>query len=180
MKEAFQEYFKKLKEYADKEHGTLPIVPNFEEWDKSMLVGEEDEEGYIQWLPKEIDIDIDWESLEQSFGFSIKEELKEFYTSYLFIDLRGKIDEMHIDFEEIINVDIIPQLIEVAYKDGGYYVPDQQMFMLGGATLGGADDLVILYRNTDGKVICYDPDFEKQVELDRSLTEIIREMEPYR
>ncbi len=180
MKKAFQEYFRKLNEYAYREYGTLPTVVNSDEWDKSMLIGDEDEEGYIQWRPKEIQVNLDWKSLEQSFGFNLKEDLKAYYTSYLFIRLSGEFDEIKINFDRIVDVNTIPQLIKKQHRDGEYYLPGQQMFLLGGVSLDGCDDLLILYRNNDGKVICYDPELKRQFVFDYSLAEIIGGMEVYR
>lgn len=53
------------------------------------MVGEVDEEDYIQWMYKEKEEQINFSELEKELNLVFPDAVKEFYNSYYFLELQG-------------------------------------------------------------------------------------------
>lgn len=177
MREAFDSYFKKLREYAMKELGTLPSVPYSEKGNRNIIVSEPDEEGYVEWIPKLQDEEIDWKSIEKELGFVVCDELKAYYSTYLFASLDGKFEGVYLHFDPIGDGEIIYDTVKRHFSDGQYYFPNSQTFVLGMAIVDEDDNYFIFYDNRTSGVFVYENDRHNTVVLTNSIADVIDSME---
>ena len=171
MKECLKQHFDKLKELYLKEFGTMPTSPYFEEC--NMFVSKEDDDGYAEWIPKEIS------NIEIKNKEKLNDELIEFYSSYYYLSLRGDYKNIHFDFNiEMYSEEKINISIECAIRDGEYYFKDSNYLLIATACKDGNDDLLVFYDLNNRKVFLYDQDLgEKNGDI-FELKEIIKNMKP--
>lgn len=81
-----------LKEYLDKyfsmwktENNSLPLIPYDEDKETVLYVGEENDDGDIQWKYRPADRTVDFSETEKKFSITIPQEVKEYYNSYWFL-----------------------------------------------------------------------------------------------
>lgn len=143
MQEAFEIYFSKLKEYCQIEFNTYPKVSFDEGINKELIIGEPDNEGYIAWLPRKINKPFDFIPVERGYNFSLNEEIKEYFASYLFLSLAGFFEDLELDFEPVSEFSEIEVTIRRQIENGRYYFPDKDYLLIGSG--GDGDDDFITF-----------------------------------
>ena len=179
FKSAFEEYYKKSETIHKITFETLPTVcvnPDDKEIDKDMLCSNEDEDGYVVWKLKEIE-EFDFEEIEKETGFKLSNELKAYFSTYMFLCLAGEYDGIKFSFDALKSKEYIQKKILISKKDGDYYFENEQTFVLGSATYENNDAYVIFYDNKTEKVFVYEDDTNNKIETDKSLLEIINNMQ---
>ena len=176
IKLAFCNYFLKLESLYAETFGTKPTVPYSDSLDKEMLLGSPDEEGEIQWLPKEQE-KIDWQTVETDLGFSLKKELKDYYNTYLFLAMPGMINNCELHFYRIDGSEPLNRIVIRNYHDAQAVFPNTQTFLIGNANIDDDDSYFIYYDNASGEMFCYESDTENRVLLSSSIAKIIGNME---
>jgi len=177
MKKAFECYFKKLMDYSIKTYGAKPSCSYTDRLNKALLVSEPNEDKEVEWLPKLQDVLVIWKDIEDKLGFIVCDELKAYYSTYLFLSMAGKFGSGYLYFQPISSQNRIVDTIMQQYKDAQYIFPNTQMFLLGNATINDDDSYFIYYDNSTSKTFCYESDTKKQVLLSYSLAKTIYEME---
>lgn len=177
MKEAFDIFFEKLNRVYEEEFGTKPMIPYSEKWNRDLLVSEPDDEGYVEWEPKLQAEVINWDSIEDSLGFKICEELKEFYSTYSFADLEGRYNKILISFDGVNIVKSVENLVKDAYEIGKYDFPNSEVFALGDAVIRDDDGYTLYFDNKDGRLFAREFDTNRTVEVSNSIAEVIANME---
>lgn len=181
FKLAFEEYYKNLENIHKITFETLPTVcVNIEDkdLDKEMICSSEDEDGYFVWKLKEIE-SVDFDEIEKEIGFKICEELKTFYSTYLFLQLSGEFKEISLYFDTLKSNKYVQKRILIARKDGEYYFENSQIFAIGSATYEDDDSFVIFYDNKSGEIFIYENDTNKKIIINKSLLEIIKNMKVF-
>lgn len=156
MKNAINNYYQKLEKTYLEEFNSKPTVTYTEKLNKSLLISKPNEDGEVEWRPKFIDEKIDFRALEKEFGFKISDELKEYYSTYYFLRLRGEIGKIDLRFYPLNKN--IEETIKQHLKDGRYYFEDEQIFLLGDANVNGIDGYFVFYDNKTEELFCYDCD----------------------
>ena len=177
MKEAFDIFFEKLNRVYEEEFGTKPMIPYSEKWNRDLLVSEPDDEGYVEWEPKLQTDDIDWASIERELGFSLCEELKEFYSTYSFADLDGRYNKMFINFDGVNIKKGVEVMVRDAYEIGKDDFPNSEVFAIVDAQIRDDDGYTLYFDNKDGRLFAREFDTNKTVEVSNSITEVIANME---
>ena len=177
MKTAYEEYFSKLNSLYFTVFGTKPTVPYLEAYNKEMLIGVPNEDGEIQWAPKEQQNEFDWNNLEKEFGFTLCRELKEYYNTFYFLSLSGMLKFYELHFYRIDGTEPLDSIAFRNYKDGQHVFPCTECFLIGNASINDDDSFFIYYDNSTGKVFCYESETKKEFLLSYSLAEIIENME---
>lgn len=177
MKEAFDLYFKKQEALFRKYFGSLPTVCYTDSLNKSLLVSAPNADGEVEWQPRLQTAAVDWGKLESIIGFRIRDELKAYYGTYLFLSLDGKRDGVEMHFLPIGKNKTVEGSVRQNLSDALYTFPGTQTFLLGGACIDGDDGYFIYFDNNTGQVYCYESDTKNRVELGSSLAEIIADME---
>lgn len=179
MKKAFAIYFEKLNKVNYKEFKTYPTVAYTDMLNKDLLIGEPDEDGYIQWQAKIQTQQVDFKSIEMKLGFKLCNEIKDYYSSYLFLLMRGDIRNRDLRFFPIDSEENVENLMLSAHKNGEKYFPGCQMFMIGIANIDGDDSYMLFYNNETEKLFCYADETKLIKRFRNSLTKVIETIKPY-
>jgi len=118
-----------------------------------------------------------WTVVEENLGFALCEELKAYYSSYLFLSMSGKFGSADLYFQPISSQENLVGIISQQFKDGQNAFPNTQIFLIGNAIINNNDGYYIYYDNVTSKVFCYEMETQKQVLLAYSLIKIIGQME---
>ena len=176
MKEVFDKYFEKLNEVYDTEFKTKPSVPFMEDIDSKLIVSQPDEEDYVEWQPVEFKKELDWKVLEDEIGFELSNELKEYYSTYLFCDLKGYIDKMYFNFYPIYN-DNIFGYVRQHFADGQWIFENSQIFLIGDACVQDNDAYFIYYDNKNKNLFLYFSEDDQNNRIDLgTLSQVISDM----
>lgn len=179
MQDAFEIYFSKLKEYSIKEFNSNPTVCFDESINKELISGEPDEEGYISWFPKKINTTFDFFPKEKKHNIYLHQEIKEYFTTYLFLRLSGLFEGMELDFEPISDFLELAVIIERQIVDAKYYFPDEQYLLIGSGSDGSDDSYNIFYDNKAPKLVCVSTETDKIKHINKPLSFVIRMMEVF-
>jgi len=179
MQYAFDIYFSKLKEFSLAEFGSKPTVSYDEGINKELIIGEPDNEGYIAWLPKKISTTFDFIPIEERYDLYLSEEIKDYYTTYLFLRLSGSFEGMELDFEPISEFSELSIIIERQIIDARYYFPNKQYILIGSGSDGDDDSFNIFYDNKDPKLVCVSTETERIKLINQPLSSVIQMMEVF-
>jgi hypothetical protein len=176
MQGAFDSYFSKLIEYYRKESGSYPTISYDEGVNKELIIGEPDKEGYVAWLPKKINTKFDFIPIEKKFKMCLNEEVKEYFTTYLFLRLSGVFEDMELDFDPISEFSELGATIERQITDARYYFTDETYLLIGSGSDGSDDSFNIFYDNRDSKLVCVSTETEKNKFINKHLSFVIQTM----
>ena len=161
MREAFETYFKNLDTSYRQEYGNHPKVVYRSECDKKgiYISGTLDSEGYAEWQPVLQDEPIMFEDLESELGFTIHPHIKQYFTTYWFMQLAGDRGEDQFYLESIEpNVNII-ELVRQCYEKANIdYMKPGVFCAIGDAYMDENEDCGLYVNNETGEVICVDWD----------------------
>lgn len=177
MKTAFLNYFHELQILYEKTFGSRPTISYTKELNPDLLVGNQDEDGEIQWVPIKQTKDLDWDFLMRRLGFSLREEIKEYYTTFFFLMLSGSYNGCKLNFYCIDGSKPVELVIIRAFEDAQYIFPKQAFFLIGNAVVHDDDNYFILYDNNTGRLFCYDSETQKEIVLSNSIADVIGNME---
>ena len=180
MKEAFEVFFKKNNDSWMRTIGTLPKVvkSKFNE-NCGLFVSEKDGDGEIQWQPKEQTEKVDFSFAEETLGFSIQPQIKEFFNTYWFLELEGSTDEVNqIQINPVLPTMDIVELAKKSFNVRGYrFNKDDNYFLLASfCEINGDDGYAVLVANTTGKVYAVQPIEKKSQEIAESIEELLLKM----
>lgn len=165
LKKFIDQYFEVSKEIFGSH---LPMLPYNEDEPSSLYVGEMDEEEWIQWQYVPVDRIIDFSGLEEEYAVHIPEELREYYNSYYFLELRGFWDNEEIILDKIDETTDVLEVFRCVLNDNG------NMISIG--TRGSYCSICV--KLDSGRVISYDWEFEKESVLADSLSEFFSKLKP--
>ncbi len=183
MKEAFDIYFARLKEYWQKEEGSYPKMYFDSCCHKHLtpLILKEfskDEHGRSQWQPIAQTKPIDFEILEKKLGFSIHQSIKDYFSYFWFVRIEGW---SHLWGYIWLNgvfptIDILNQ-INGGFEDGKdrHYLNDDIYF-----PIGGCDSESFFINNRTGEVTAVIPYEQYSEHFSNSLENIIKNIFMYR
>lgn len=177
VKAAFKIYFSKLDLLYSSSFGTRPTVPYTENLEKSLLIGDPDEDGEIQWSPKEQATKTDWSNCERQLGFALCQELKDYYNTFYFIAVSGTFGSSELHFYRIDGTEPLEKVVLRNYSDAQYTFPGSEMFLIGNAVVNDDDSYFIYYDNMTGKLFCYEADTKNEILLSYSIAKTIGSME---
>lgn len=177
VKTAFKNYFSKLNSLYRSTFGTSPTVPYTETLEKSLLIGDPDEDGEIQWSPKEQTAKTDWDNCERQLSFALCQELKDYYSTYYFLAVSGTFGACELHFYRIDGSEPLEKVVLRNYSDAQYTFPGSEMFLIGNAVVNDDDSYFIYYDNATGKLFCYESDTKNEILLSYSIAKTIGSME---
>lgn len=179
FKEVFEKYYENLSRKSLEIFGSNPTISyngDDNEIDREMIISKADEDGYSEWKIKAID-DYDFSSVEEKIGFNLCEELKAFYSSYLFLHLAGEYSKITLYFDNLKSKDHIEKRIETSQKDGNYYFDGTEILAIGSAEYKGDDAYVLFYDNKTGRIFIYENDSETKIYIDENLADLISKID---
>ena len=148
MKNAFEIYFKKQRDYWQAKYSSFPQMPYNKAINGRMIIPNTIKEGYVQWQPVLQDRSVDFFLLEKELNLFIHPHIKEYFTSYWFLSLVGLFGNNKLRFTIIpCGIDIL-ELAEESIKWGMKNFPEKKnQFELGFATVDGDDSFLIYVDN---------------------------------
>ena len=163
MKEAFDIYFTKLNEVWQENHRAYPKTFYLKRRDvKDVYVpGTIDEEGYVQWQPKLQTEAVDFELIERELGITIHLHLKEYFSTYWFMQLSGYVGENSYSFDNVYPNAVISELIKKSREEGNIDYMQGIFFAIGDAN----QDCGLYVNNDNGEVICVDWDLARHYDF---------------
>ncbi len=168
---AMNTYFQKLKALYQKNFGTAPTFPWEENAGHQLFISPPDEDGDAQWTPKMA------APLPASVGSTLCSELVSYYSSWYFLQMKGRIRNIDVNFLPFSSVEAATSAAKIAVSDGRDYFPKARCALLATCTVSGIDDMLLFYDQDTGSLFIYDPDKEAKHNVKASLPELISEME---
>lgn len=168
LKEAIKAYLDQYFRMYKIEWNSFPTV-SLEEEDRisTLYVGEEDEEGRIQWIYKPADIIVDFTELEKKHAIVIPYEIKEYYNSYWFFMFGATFENESIYFDSIDeSSDIVLEL------DDWFTHGVKDKIIIG----HGKWNAPLCVKVDTGEVIIWEEDSQRERVLANSLEELFRKM----
>lgn len=167
IKDAMTIYFNRLEDLYKTMFGTLPTVSWSEDYSQELFIGKPDEDNEIQWKAKEA---------EPIHKVKLCKELREFYGSYYYWELRGEYHGVLFAFPAVSSSKSAVRVASTAVSDGNYYFPNQEAALLATCSAHGNDDLILFYLQNKGELFIYDRDKGDVVPLDYSFVDLISSM----
>jgi len=119
VKNALGTFFDELiKGYASTDDG-LPIAPVRGDINHIIYVGKPDVEGWCKWRPIEKSKYYNFKEIEGEFGIKINDDIKEYFNSYWFLQVRATFKSNKITLDAITPEEELERLkrILMGYKD---------------------------------------------------------------
>lgn len=168
---AMSTYFQKLKALYQEQFGTAPTFPWEENADHKLFISSPDEDGDAQWAPKMA------APLPAAVAGALCSELAAYYGSWYFLQLRGRIKNINLDFLPFASLEAAVRAAKAALADGQDYFPMERCVLLATCTVSGIDDMLLFYDQNSNKLFIYDPDKQIKHNIKASLPELIADME---
>ena len=168
---AMSTYFQKLKKLYLDQFGTLATFPWEENASHQLFISLPDEDGDAQWSPKMA------APLDTSVSKLLCSELTAYYGSWYFLQMRGRIQNIDVDFLPFSSADAASRAAKNALKEGHSYFPNEHCALIATCTVNGIDDMLLFYDQNSGKLFIYDPDKQIRHSIQASLPELIANME---
>lgn len=181
MKKAILNYLKKYFNYWQHKTGFLPKVPFDGEFDTKLYVGEVDEYGYIQWMYQENTKKIDFKKWKREVKGELRKEIKEYISSYKFLELVGFLDGNLVCFKIINNdeerdLEEIEKCLEEIEKNAN--VEDLKE-LENCIEIGSYQGIFEMYfDNNNGNIVVYDFDYHKKTIIANTFQELFERLTP--
>ncbi len=172
LKKAVKRYLDRYFDEWAESRGGLPAVPFDEDMETKLFVGEPDDDEYICWQYKENPQLTDFGALEAKTGVELPQQIKDYYTSYLFLQFEGFYEGKPIWLNPITDeTDILAELEYSLLNEN----PDRiEIGVLSDS------DLPLCVDVKTGRVIVWDYEREKSCILSNSLLELFEKLTPAR
>lgn len=171
LRSVMRAYFTALVGNWRERNGTFPKAPWLEEADPSIYVGEPDDAGWVQWLPKEKAVREDFGAVEGRWGVQIHSSVREYFDSFWFCVLGGTFSSRAVQLEPMI-----PGigLAEWQQKVQGYREAHAGMLRHLPIGIESKQSLLVVVDNTTGEVSVEDYESGGFEALAGGLAELIR------
>lgn len=161
LKKALKGYLERYFKMWKKVTGSFPKVIYEEEGFSSLCIGEEDEDGYIEWNYRPADTLIDFSKIEKKHSVVLPQEIKEYYNAYRFHQFAGIFENETIVFAPIENTeDAIFEL------DGWIENVSRELIIIG----HGKWDVPVCVKVHTGEVVIWKPRIGQELLLADSLS----------
>ncbi len=166
IKENLEKCFDRKVRFWMEAFNSNPKAPYIPEIDKNniFIEGTVDDEGYAQWLPIMQTREIDFVSLENKLGFKLHEQMKEYLSSYWFLELIGRMaNDITIYFNKVSGMDdiysvLFSELNTDAFVVTGGITSGHKLILIGIATIKGDDSNEIYFDNETAEMIFINSD----------------------
>lgn len=180
VKAAFEVFFEKNNDSWMRKRGTLPkVVRNKLNENCGLFISEKELSGRVEWQPKEQMEKVDFTQAEETLGFAIHPQIKEFLNTYWFLELRGQTEDVHqIQIDPVLPQMDIVELAKKSFNVRGYrFNKDDNYFLLASfCEINGDDGYAVLVANTTGKVYAVQPREKKSQEIAESIEGLLLKM----
>ena len=147
-----------------------------------LLLDTLDEEWYAVWRPKLQEKKLSFESVEEELGFRIHPQIKQFFNTYYFRTLDGKImsDEGKVSFSlnNILPSMDLANILKHSVSDSEtHYIRNKVFFLIGSyAKINGNDSYLIHVNNETCEVTAVEVGERHSVKLADSIEDLLMNM----
>lgn len=181
VKEAFDIYFEKRAKRIE----LLRKVPyNKNTCPPELILPESlDKDGYAEWIPKLQDKPVDFGKAEAELGFAVSPQIKEYVSSYWFLDLDGRFESEHGTVSLCLKMitpytDIVKFLTEYFNYEDTNCPKEHDLLMIGSfCCINGDDGYLIMADNDTDEVTAVQPLDKRSVHLADSIEELLKKMD---
>lgn len=162
----FEKYIEMWKGFNDSE----PRIPYDDSIEPILYIGEVDEDEYIYWLPKCKDVITDFSVIEKEYNIVLNQDIKEYFNSYWFLDLKGFFRGTNVILEPVIpgkELDNFMQQLK------GYYIMYNELSYIPLGIEVNNNNLIVI-DNTSGKVYFHDLELNKKQYVAENLGDFIK------
>jgi len=170
------EFFKRYEKEFFKKFNKYPSIPYSERWNKDLLIGEPDSSKWIRWQPIVQNKVIDWKLLESEIGFKLRDEIKDYFSSYYFFRIESMIENIMLDLKKISSFEEVTKNVIIWANTAKIAFPEKHCFEIGTAKIDGDDGYYIFIDNDTGKVFCQEFDKMNKVDLADSIGHLFEKM----
>ena len=97
MRQSFDNYYKKLNVLYKKEYGTRPTVTFDSKLKKEVIISKENSDGEVEWKMYPVS-GFSKGIVSEQLGFKISDDVYEYYSTYYYAHLTGRIDDTILYF----------------------------------------------------------------------------------
>lgn len=176
MKEALENYFKRLESSCQNKNGCMPKTVYVEKCDLHgiYIKGSLDQEGYAEWKPILQNQFIDFEQIEKELGFKINEQIKKFFTTYWFMQMYGNYNGNECYFNKIVpNADIRDIILKSHHSGNIDYMKPYNYFHIGDVDNIDHEDCGLYVENSTCKVVGIDWNGAMDCDFSKPLSEFM-------
>lgn len=184
MKEAFDIFFEEMTQNYLKKKGVPPKAPcNEEKYPTGLfLMDTLDENGYAQWKPKLQGNAVSFENIEKELGFKIHPQIKDYLSTYWFLDLDGRLQTQENKIVLRLNGltpynDLNERIVSGFDNEQSHYLSDHKYFLIGTyCMIDGNDSYLIHVNNDTGEVTAVEVMDKISITLANSIEELLMNM----
>lgn len=177
VKMAMECYFTKLKSLYKEKYNTFPTVTYTKDLNPNLLYSKPNDDGEIEWMPCEQTRLPNFSEVENCIGIKIGERLREYYSSYMFIDMSGKIGRTSYYFYPIGATKPVEECIKQNYEDGKNTFQKDGIFAIGNVVIAGDDQYILCFDVQSDTLCVYGVEDESKKLIGNDFVEIIFNME---
>lgn len=169
MKIALHDFFDKYIEMWKSFSGSAPRIAFDEDIQPMLYVSEMDENEYICWLPNSKDVVTDFSLIENDYNIVINQDIKDYFNSYWFLELKGFYNGTNVILEPVIPGKELNNFIQQLQ---GYYMIYNELSYIPIGFEANNNNLIVV-NNADGRVYFDDLERKEKVYVAESLKEFI-------
>ncbi len=148
MHDFFEKYIEMWKQFNDSE----PRVPYDDSIEPILYIGEVDEDEYVNWLPKSKEVITDFSEIEKEYDIVLNQDIREYFNSYWFLDLKGFFKGTNVVLEPVIPGKELDNFIQ---QLKGYYMMYKELSYIPLGVEVNNNNLIVV-DNVSGTVYFHD------------------------
>lgn len=165
IKDAMKSYFEKQNNICLHKYNTLPTTPYDHERRTLIYKGTVNDENLIQWKP------VHAKTIEVK---GLCPELTDFYSSYYYGFIEGKIEDIYYTFPGIFNQNEAINQAKWALRNGEDLFPEENIAIIAICKKNETDGLLLAHEQDTNKLFIWDGETDNRQYLDMSLETLIR------
>ena len=184
MKEAFDIFFSEMNRNWMEKRGCMPKIPcrekDMEKLEYLIVNSNRSKSGYVEWKPQLQKHDIDFAHCEQKLGFSINMQIKEYVSTYWFVNLEGVIihngERISVQLDKILPCYDMEQYVIGSFdKHETHYLTTGEYFLLGSyCSYNGDDSYLVQVSNSTGEVYIVQVIEKISIKIADSIEELLK------
>jgi len=179
IENAVKEYYKKLDKLWSDKRKTHPLIPYIEKIEPyNMYIGPKNQSDYVEWIIQKNSKVVDFSKIEKAIEIELKNEIKQYFSSYWFLNMTGLYENIIVSFTPITPLVDISVFIRERFNIAKEQNRNTDKIEIGIVEIDHDDGYLLLFDNSTGYVEAYDADKKLYQIVAKSLEALIAEMEP--
>ena len=177
MMKEMTDFFRDDSEKFFEKYQRYPATPYSEHLNHDLFIGEPTSSDWIRWQAIPQDKAIDWAPIENSIGFKLRDDIKEYFSSYYFFNTAATVGKATVYLRKIGSIEEVGKNCLLWARIAKTSIPKKQCIVIGAATIDEDDGYTIFVDNKTGAVFCKEFDTMNEVQLSDSISSFFEKME---